>query len=96
MHKGIIASLILSVLLVIFALQNTHPVELKLYFWSVSSSLALLVVVLFVMGALLGYLLMIPVILNKNRIIREKDQLIKNPKKPATPGSSVSDTGSVH
>lgn len=97
MHKGIIASLVLAVLLVIFALQNTHLVELKLYFWSVNSSLALLVVVLFVMGALLGYLLMVPVIFNKNKIIREKDQLLRNsPKKSVSTGMTEENKGSTY
>lgn len=89
MHKGVIASLILSVLLVIFALQNTHIVEMNLFFWSVNSSLALLVVVLFVMGALLGYMLMVPVILNKNRIIKEKENQLKK-SKAASAGTPAS------
>ncbi len=77
MHKGVIASLVLSVLLVIFALQNTDPVTLKMWFWSFQISLALLVVILFVLGALLGYLLMVPVIWNKNKAIRDKSQQLK-------------------
>lgn len=77
MHKGIIASLILSVLLVIFALQNTTAVQLNLWFWSFESSLALLVIVLLVTGALLGYLVLLPTIFKKNRIIRNKENELR-------------------
>lgn len=80
MHKGIIASLILSVLLVIFALQNTEPVQLNLWFWSFQSSLALLVIVLLVTGALLGYLILLPTLFSKNKIIRDKESQLRKAK----------------
>lgn len=71
MHKGIIASLILAVLLVIFTLQNTAPVQINLWFWSIHTSLALLMIVLLVAGALMAYLLMLPTLFNKNKMIRD-------------------------
>lgn len=73
MQKGVIFSLILSVLVVIFALQNTDPVTLRLWFWSFETSLALLVIVMLVLGALLGYALLLPAIYRKNKLIRDKD-----------------------
>lgn len=71
MHKGIIASLILAVLLVIFTLQNTAPVQIDLWFWSIHTSLALLVIVLLVAGALMAYLLTLPTLFNKDKTIRD-------------------------
>jgi len=71
MHKGIIASLILAVLLVVFTLQNTDQVQIDLWFWSIHTSLALLVIVLLVAGALMAYLLFLPTLFNKNKTIRD-------------------------
>lgn len=77
MHKGIIGSLALSVLVVVFALQNIETVTLKLFFWEFQASLALLVVILIVLGALLIYLLLLPSIFRKNRAIKSREHEIK-------------------
>jgi putative membrane protein len=81
MHKGVIFSLILSVLLVIFALQNTEAVSLNLWFWSIHTSLALLVIVLLVLGAVIGYLLLLPAVFRKDKLLREKSNELKNVKR---------------
>lgn len=73
--------MILSVLLVVFALQNTAPVDLNLWFWTVHTSLALLVIVILVMGALLGYFLMLPSVYRKDRLLKEKMAEINQLKK---------------
>lgn len=78
MHKGVIASLILSVLLVVFALNNSAPVTINLWWITkVEISLALLVIVMLVAGVLIGYLLLVPSVFRKNKTIRNKDSEIK-------------------
>src|SRR6056297_147029 len=78
MHKGVIASLVLSVLLVIFALNNSAPVTINLWWITkVEISLALLVIVMLVAGVLIGYLLLVPSVFRKNKSIRSKDSEIK-------------------
>lgn len=81
MHKGIIASLVLAVLLVIFTLQNTAAVQIDLWFWSIHTSLALLVIVLLVAGALMAYLLFLPTLFNKNKTIRDLNNKVKQGQK---------------
>lgn len=51
-----ISSIIVIVLVTIFALQNTTIVEIKLLFWGVSAQIALLVVILIGLGFILGLL----------------------------------------
>ena len=46
--------LILQAIVAIFALQNTHVVEVRFLFWSVSMSQILLILGLLLVGMLLG------------------------------------------
>jgi uncharacterized integral membrane protein len=79
MHKGLIFSLILSVLLIVFALQNTVAVSLNLWFWKIETSLALLVIALLVFGVIIAYLVMLPGLLKKNsRIAKLESELRRN------------------
>jgi len=48
--------LILLAIVVIFALQNTHVVDVRFLFWSVSMSQILLILGLLLVGMLLGWL----------------------------------------
>jgi len=54
--KGIVI-LILSLLLVLFILQNTGMVSIKFLFWSLLMSRSVLVFWFFFMGFILGYIL---------------------------------------
>ncbi|WP_024852195.1 LapA family protein [Hydrogenovibrio kuenenii] len=51
-----ISSIIVIILVAIFALQNTSIVEVKLLFWGFSAQIALLVVILIGLGFILGVL----------------------------------------
>ena len=46
--------ILLSLLLVIFALQNTEIVEIKLWFWVVKTPRALLILLSITMGVIIG------------------------------------------
>ena len=53
----LVALVIGSGFVLIFALQNTAQVQIELLFWSFSMSRALLVFVMFAIGLLLGWIL---------------------------------------
>lgn len=48
-------SLILIAVVLLFALQNTQVVEVRLLFWKLSMSRVLLIFLLLVVGAILGW-----------------------------------------
>lgn len=57
MKYKVYGALAVLLLVVLFAIQNSAVVKVRLLFWSVSSSLALLIVVLLGLGLLAGWLL---------------------------------------
>ena len=52
----LILSLVLVSLVLFFALQNTQVVEVRLLFWKLSMSRALLMFLLLIVGAILGWI----------------------------------------
>lgn len=78
--------IVVAVAAVIFAVQNTVPVTVTLFSWSVSGSLSLLLVVTLIIGFLLGLLVMAPSVFRRTmqssglrrrvrRLEREKQKL---------------------
>lgn len=57
MNIKVVGAVSLLVLTVLFALQNAAEVKVRLLFWSLSTSLALLVVLLLVIGLTAGWIL---------------------------------------
>jgi uncharacterized integral membrane protein len=60
-------------LIVIFALQNTEIVSVKLWFWEVQTSRALLIFMCIVIGLLIGFL--IPSFSRKEKQVEEDNEL---------------------
>jgi uncharacterized integral membrane protein len=58
MSAKVIAIIVLLILLLIFAIQNTQSVVLNFLFWQISTSSVLSILVSFVIGLLIGCLLM--------------------------------------
>ena len=58
MSANVIAIIVLLILLLIFAIQNTQPVVLNFLFWQMSTSSILSILVSFIVGLLTGCLLM--------------------------------------
>ena len=58
MSAKVIAIIVLLILLLIFALQNSQAVVLNFLFWQISTSSVLSNLVIFVIGLLTGCLLM--------------------------------------
>lgn len=56
-HYKLILALVLTGLVVLFAVQNYEVVQLRLLFWSIEMSRALLVFVVFATGIGLGWIL---------------------------------------
>lgn len=57
MKTKTIIILLLSILLIIFALQNTEIIHVKLLFWGINIPLALLIFVCFTVGVITGIIL---------------------------------------
>ena len=60
MRRTLILLLIFTVLIAVFALQNSGEVEIKLWFWSIRTSLVLVLILTFAFGALAGILFSLP------------------------------------
>ena len=86
MRVTLIVSLIIAILAVIFALQNPGLITVKLGPFESEHSKALVLIVTFALGALVGILVMLPRFLKDRKRIRT---LKKQNQKPAA--SSVSD-----
>ncbi|MCA1798139.1 MAG: LapA family protein [Xanthomonadaceae bacterium] len=56
-HLKVVLLSTLAVLTVLFVVQNLEAVEIRFLFWSMSMSRALLVLIFFLLGALVGWLL---------------------------------------
>ncbi len=52
----LVAGLILAALVMVFTMQNTEVVEIKIFFWSLTMSRVLLVFALLIVGAIFGWL----------------------------------------
>ena len=51
-----ITAIILAVLLIIFLVQNTQVVTLRLYFWKISMSQIILIPLVLILGFIIGYI----------------------------------------
>jgi hypothetical protein len=60
MQRRLIFLLIFTVLIAVFALQNSGEVEIKLWFWSVRTSMVLVLILTFAFGAIAGILFSLP------------------------------------
>ena len=60
MQKKLIFLIAFMVLIAVFALQNSMEVEIKLWFWSVRTSMVLILILTFAAGAIAGILFSLP------------------------------------
>lgn len=70
MRSGIIFSLILAIGAVIFALANPQPMEVDFLIFETSGSTALVLIVTFGVGVLVGLLSTFPTLLRKRRQLK--------------------------
>ncbi len=64
----IILVLLVAVVAVVFALQNSAAITISLFSWSISGSLSLFLIVTLAIGFLLGVLLMTPSVFRRSRV----------------------------
>ena len=60
MQRTLIFLLIFTVLIAVFALQNSGEAEIKLWFWSIRTSMVLVLILTFAFGAVAGILFSLP------------------------------------
>jgi lipopolysaccharide assembly protein A len=87
-HIKLIILLVMAVLLVVFAIQNSQEVMIRLWFWRFYTSMALALIICIASGFLLSFWYFLPLINGKNRIISAKDKEILRLK-----GQSMTDAG---
>jgi len=78
MQLILILALLLAILAVFFALQNTAVVTVALLAWNIHGSLALILLVSFCLGVVVSLLASLPSLLRRNRMIANQKQIIKN------------------
>lgn len=74
MRFGLIFSLILAILAVIFALLNPQPMDVNLILFETSGSTALILILTFGLGVLVGVLSTLPKQLRTRRKLKELQQ----------------------
>ena len=62
----LIFGLVIAVLAVIFALQNSMTVTISFLAWEVTASLSLIILITLAIGALIGYLVLIPSVIKRS------------------------------
>ncbi len=60
MRTGVVLSIIVAVLAVVFAAENARPVEVSFLKWSFTGSLALVMILTFIAGMLAAFLASLP------------------------------------
>ncbi len=77
MQRSLIFALLLVLIVVVFALQNSDPIFIQLFFWKVESSVALIMTSVLFLGALLGVLVSLPSIFKKREKIHQLEQKLR-------------------
>ena len=75
MSKTLIAGLGAALLLVVFAIQNASEILVKMFFWEFYISLALIIIVCIIIGAIIGMLFTIGKY--KKKLKKKDDVLIE-------------------
>ena len=85
---GLVLAIVLSVIAVIFALQNSEPTAVSFLTWDIVLPLALIILSTFAIGAVTALLLTIPGTFKRKRNIstlkKEKQRLIEQLEKAST------------
>ncbi len=68
--RQLIIAVIIAVLAVVFALQNSDPVVVRLFYWDLgNASMALVLLFTFIIGIITGLLMMVTGIYKRNQIV---------------------------
>lgn len=91
MRIGLIFSLLIAILAVVLALQNPQTMDVNLFYFHTQGSTALILIITFVLGAVVGLLSSLPGRLRARRKLKE---LQKKQKAEGSGASSASDSPS--
>lgn len=75
MQRSLLVIMLVCLLMVVFALQNTALIHLKIWFWSVDIHTGLILIITFVTGTLLGIISSVPLAVKRKKQIRELREL---------------------
>lgn len=73
-----ILALVLSILVALFAIQNSEPIDINIFFYNVKLSQALVILISTIVGAIIAFSLGILKQLALNKEIREQNKTIKS------------------
>lgn len=84
---GLVLSLLLATAVALFAIQNAAAVTLRFGFWSIETSLVVVILVATVVGAVLASLVGLPGWIQDRRRLRQQDRELEalRPKQPPAP-----------
>lgn len=72
----LILALMIAILVVVFALQNAVSITINALIWQFQGSLALVLLLTLALGVIIGLLVSVPSLLNRNQeITRQKKQI---------------------
>ena len=72
--------LFLTLVMTIFAFQNSMIIKMKLWFWQAEVHLGLVLIIFFSLGALIGITASLPAIIGKNRQIKDLNKKLSSGK----------------
>ena len=78
---SIIAALIIAILAVIFAIQNANIILVSFLVWKFQGSLALILLLTFVLGFIAGLLIVLPKLIKRNFIISKQKKKFEDSQK---------------
>ena len=86
--KFTIIAVIIALLAVIFALENAQPVTVKLFFWDLNGSMALMMLITLLIGMASGMMILFPNIYRKNSSINTHRKKISELEKQLSEATS--------
>lgn len=89
---AMVSALVLLVVAILFALQNTQPIRVNLLFASTEGSAALVLVFTFILGVLVGVLALVPARLRDRRRIKQLQSNTGEQQTSSPPPADRSDT----
>jgi putative membrane protein len=93
MRLFIVLALLIAVVIVVFALQNSSIVTISFLAFHYNGSLALILVVVFALGLLAGLLISIPSLFRKSSALREQRRKIRQLEESVTRDMGSSPAG---
>ncbi|HSB32427.1 MAG TPA: LapA family protein [Candidatus Sulfobium mesophilum] len=89
----IILALLIAIAIVLFSLQNSAIVTVSFLSFHYEGSLALILIVVFTLGLLVGLLISVPSLLRKSLDLREQKKRVKQLEESITRSTAINPVG---